>query len=225
MDYKKKSEELEFLIKNLYPTMTDYQKEKVEGIFPELRESEDDRNERLHNGVIESLICYRAKLYDEGDKEVAAIVDEEISWMRDCWKKQKCEWSEEDEKWLREAISIITQYDCICKKEGDKCYTANAVIDWLKSIKPQLKQEWSEEDEKISDAIYQSIDFLILKDFGITEDEAVDFLKSPKPQPHWRPSREQLEALWDIIPHLPNCEEDVDKITNLSLLYDELKKL
>ena len=41
----------------------------------------------------------------------------------------------------------------------------------------------------------------------------------------WRPSREQLEALWDIIPHLPNCEEDFDKITKLSLLYDDLKKL
>lgn len=42
-DYKKKYEELEFLIKNLYPTMTDYQKKKVEGIFTELAESEDEK--------------------------------------------------------------------------------------------------------------------------------------------------------------------------------------
>ena len=42
---------------------------------------------------------------------------------------------------------------------------------------------------------------------------------------HWKPSEEQLEALWDVIPHIPNSEKDIDTITELSVLYEELKKL
>ena len=43
MDYEKKYKQLYTLINDLYPYMSEYCKEKVEGFFPELAESEDER--------------------------------------------------------------------------------------------------------------------------------------------------------------------------------------
>lgn len=43
MDYKQKYEQLEKFIKDLYPFMSDYCKEKTEGMISELKESEDER--------------------------------------------------------------------------------------------------------------------------------------------------------------------------------------
>ena len=43
MDYEKKYKRLTCVIKDLYPFMSDYCKEKVEGIIPELKESEDEK--------------------------------------------------------------------------------------------------------------------------------------------------------------------------------------
>ena len=43
MDYKQKYEQLTKFIKDLYPHMSDYCKEKTEGVIPELKESEDER--------------------------------------------------------------------------------------------------------------------------------------------------------------------------------------
>jgi hypothetical protein len=53
------------------------------------------------------------------------------------------------------------------------------------NVELQPKQEWSVEDEKISNAIYESIDFLCLESFGVSEDEVVAWLKSPKH--NWKP--------------------------------------
>ena len=42
---------------------------------------------------------------------------------------------------------------------------------------------------------------------------------------NWKPTNEQLEALWNIIPNTVNNEKDVDIITNLTCLYEQLKAL
>ena len=51
MDYEKKYKQLYTLISDLYPFMSEYCKEKIEGFFPELKESEDER-------IRKSLISY-----------------------------------------------------------------------------------------------------------------------------------------------------------------------
>ncbi|MBR6311294.1 MAG: hypothetical protein IKR52_08885 [Paludibacteraceae bacterium] len=58
------------------------------------------------------------------------------SWLKDLIKKkgeQKPAWSEDDELMRKEAISIIKQYDFNCRREGDKCFTADKVISWLET--------------------------------------------------------------------------------------------
>ena len=52
MDYEKKYKQLYTLINDLYPHMSEYCKEKVEGFFPELAESEDERiRKRIYNYI------------------------------------------------------------------------------------------------------------------------------------------------------------------------------
>ena len=99
--------------------------------------------------------------------------------------KPKQEWSEKDEHCIELLLPIIDSSSLI-PKNRKKCK------EFLKSLKdrvqPQPEQKWSEEDEKISNAIYESIDFLCLKSFGFSEDEVCDWLKSLKP--HWKPSED-----------------------------------
>lgn len=52
MDYKEKYEQLAQFIKDLYPHISDYCKEKVEGMIPEFKESED---ERIRKDIIEFI--------------------------------------------------------------------------------------------------------------------------------------------------------------------------
>lgn len=230
-------------------------------IFPELRESENERTRKELIEFIRTLPCtihvkeeYFHWLEKQGEKKPdeysleqaaeiflnslkktpynnkpvtdAQVITKELlkflsdtnSYNPDALIEQTdAEWSEEDEDTLDIAIRII-------QNGGDNCsgiLDSNKVLNWLESLKEKVqpKQEWSEKDEKISDAIYQSIDFLVLKDFGITEDETVDFLKSIKPN-HWRPSREQLEALRYELGTGGKYNKEA-----LKILYSDLQKL
>lgn len=111
------------------------------------------------------------------------------------------------------------------------------------------KQEWSEEDEKISNAIYESIDFLCLKSFGFSEDEVCDWLKSLRlrhityeldaplgydidmnpiypPINHWKPSEAQMDALRTYLYHPQYIDNSEDiKLKFVESLYNDLRKL
>lgn len=47
-----------------------------------------DKDEKMLERVVESLTCYRSKVYDEGEGELAREIDEEIDWVQ-AWKEQK----------------------------------------------------------------------------------------------------------------------------------------
>ena len=131
----------------------------LESIFPELRESED---ERIRKAVIDFF-----SLQDDN-----------------------------------------TTYSLIPKKD---------ILAWLEKQKEQKPSEWSEEDEhRKSDAIY----FLetAKKHYASTlEIEAtISWLKSLRPQPHWKPTEEQMKAL-----KLWAQRSDAKKLISL---YNDLKK-
>ena len=74
--------------------------------------------------------------------------------------------------------------------------------DWLEMKKEQQPAEWSEEDENWSKYLLDEL-YAGLEDYcGAAEKdmkEAIKWfktrLKSLRPQPHWKPSEEQMEAL------------------------------
>ena len=144
--------------------------------------------------------------------------DEECLWNL---VEQKPAWSEEDMKMVE---SIITDIKYCKKAYNNNSYHENE-IGWLKSIKdriiPQPKQEWSEEDEGIKETIIEELE-LVKKSLDEVNyegyDKLIDWLKSLRPQPQWKPSDEQMERLKGTINSLPHQEV-------LYSLYQDLKKL
>jgi len=88
MDYKEKYEKLEKFIKDLYPFMSDYYKEKTEGMIPELKESNDEL-------IIKDIISYLK--YKHSDPDVAyRKYDKWIAWLEKQGKETSWNPSYED---------------------------------------------------------------------------------------------------------------------------------
>lgn len=105
-DYKKKYEELEFLIKNLYPTMSDYQKEKVEGIFPELRESEEEElEEEISNYIKDNFFGSVSMGFfsNRTNQELDSIDVVNIAYHFAEWQKQQM--VEKAVEWIQNNIA------------------------------------------------------------------------------------------------------------------------
>ena len=112
--------------------------------------------------------------------------------------------------------------------EGDKF----AYIDELQEI--QNPAEWSEEDEiKIKSiiAFLKSPSLCAMDGNKGIIDANIKYLKFLKgrvqPQNTWKPSEEQMNALWDKISNdnLPNSEKEISQQVALTELYEQLKKL
>ena len=110
--------------------------------------------------------------------------------------------------------------------------------DWLEKnleyLKP-VKKEWSEEDEKIRktllDYYEESLDNYTCVEWlnGITYGELCDWLKSLRPQPHWKPSNAQINYLGAaVIEAQRRHNESVNGFPRyhaLKELYEQLLKL
>ena len=166
--------------------------QKIIDAFPELRESED---ERCRKAIIEDYkVLGDASL--RGAKVTIELknVEEKIAWL-------------EKQKEQKGSLRVIKD-----------------ASEWEK-IKEQQPAEWSEEDEEMINALIRNQEILIdsasneqLRDSYSKE---IQWLKSLRPQPHWKPSEEQMEALHETICsdyYLPRRDELIE-------LYDVLKKL
>ena len=124
--------------------------------------------------------------------ESAAACRQELIWIKDfisaLQQEQKpAEWSEEDKK----KLNGIT--NCLCSTSGD-IDGFGEWYDWLKDLPNrfalQPKQDWSEEDSlHLTNAI-----LCAETEWGV-ESHTAKWLKSLRPQPHSKPSKEQMEAL------------------------------
>ena len=131
MDYKEKV--IELLKSN---NVTDEQKEKLKEIFPELKESEDER--------------IRKELIDFVKSRLAGFPQCEkfIAWLEK-QGEQNPAWSEEDDNCLSTIIAEFSKCagKSVSKDEWMRCN------DFLNSLRervlPQPKQKWSEEDSRI----------------------------------------------------------------------------
>lgn len=127
--------------------------------------------------------------------------------------------------------------------ESERC---NEIIDWLKSLKdkaiPQSKQEWSKEDIDMIDWLtrccekeysdlcndrygHQDIVSDLKRDCRKKWDW-LDFLKNRvAPQSNWKPSQEQLNALYNVVSYNSKdvCRSHDDIL--LEELLGQLKKL
>lgn len=90
-----------------------------------------------------------------------------------------------------------------------------------KQVKPQPKQEWSEEDEDKLD-----LTIFLLKEFKEVfqkdAESCIDWLKSlkEKVQPHWKPTKEQMEAFGNAIEFLKDNDYSIHE---LIVLFNDLQ--
>lgn len=193
----------------------------IDEVFPELKESEDERIRKILIHIVkgacdkygikykgdditeEKLLAYLEKQKEqkpvEGDNETEiqkAFREGKSAGRQEVFdhpeeyglqKEQKpAEWSEEDERTLESFLGWLQG------SMGEKTYSS-----WLKSLPERFslkpKQEWSEEDKH---CIHQLI--LFCENCMQQDSEAIrcaTWLKSLRPQPHWKPSDVQMEAL------------------------------
>jgi hypothetical protein len=167
--------------------------------------------------------------------------------------EQKSTWSEEDEKIRKDLITYINsikgdtldltmrahEWLCWLEKQKEKKPIIAVDSDQLLKILPRTA-EWSEEDEKMINLLIKIFEVnhpnghFKVNPIGTTSMEAistkeiVDWLKSIKPQSHWKHSEEQMGAL-----NYAYCElfkrgengEGSNCVHPLMTLIDDLKKL
>lgn len=147
--------------------------------------------------------------------------DAQIAWLKSLSERfnlqPKNEWGEEDEEML-EDIKFNFVYN---KEKMTDALIAqyNRFFDKIKSLKPQPRQEWSDEDEKMLRTIISD------GSRGVELDsKQISWLKSLRPQPHWKPSEEQLGTLLEAKGVLSESSHFVlsDKVFGI---FKELKKL
>ena len=140
--------------------------ETAESIFPELKESED---ERIRKELIQFIEDYPEMLpngrYSRFDF---------FAWLQKQREPKLMEWSEEDEKNLRQCIEIVGGYE-IDYDNANPHYS-----NWLKSLRPQK---------------------------------------------HWKPQKEQLEALWHAFEMCLNSGTMAGTAKLLDKLHTELIEL
>lgn len=191
MDYEKKyNEALERAkgILNVNPSRTELGN-IMESIFPELRESED---ERMRKKTINCLTMHNKGCVDAKD------IDECIAWL----EKQK---GDKDELVYR-LNGLMQDYikegkDDDEKEHRLKCYQLfwDALEDANFFEQKEQNPAWSEEDKRAIDRACVALraysngdlpEFLPSELLGYA-----DRLQSLRPQPHWKPSKEQMNAL------------------------------
>ena len=159
----------------------------LESIFPELRESED---ERARKAALEGIEYLERKLGWD------AIGDTDILDVKEYLEKQKVE-NHDGKKWI---------YEDDYHKDMERCFNdgKDEVLENPEKYglqKEQKPAEWSEEDE---DAIQQAI--LALEDrydehepnlcflgYKLPFNKAAERLKTLRPS--WKPSEEQISSL------------------------------
>ena len=183
------------------------------------------------------LISLRPKKLDASKLENFDPVDVlhriKTEWPM-AWEKvaPKQEWSEEDERLRQVAIRACEQ---TIQDYPNDSVRFKECVSWLKSLKNRgnspksntnSPNEWSEEDERVLQLIED-----VIRVYGKTQGEWIGGydmdslifhlrkIKSLRPQPSWKPSKEQLEALGIAM-------DRNDSIGyNLRQLYEQFKKL
>jgi len=187
------------------------------------------------NETVDKLIAIAECLEMDGDCLFNGHTGTECGkFLRDLARKQvECkptEWNEEDKTRLKvikeelERLIMFNQYGTALSVDD---------IDWLKNLPErfnlQPKQEWSEHEENLFDLLKACVCHYYINDPHLEYSKRekvskeivpfIEMLKSLTPQPHWKPSDEQMRAVFE-------ASERNDKLGSVLLtLYNDLKKL
>jgi hypothetical protein len=221
-------------------------KEELESIFPELRESED---EKIRKELIQYLKDYPnlpngnycrddffSWLEKQGEQNKQHLYDIIIALWNlldkiDTFSDLQIDDTNPDNP-FRKIEDITQERHKFVKSDGYNLFIENFMITNDKDFEKQGEQTltWSENDENMISLLIKIFEvnhpneYFKVNPIGTTNMEAIstkeiiDWLKSIKPN-HWRPSEEQMEALETAI----RCR--AMPWEQLGTLYNDLKRL
>ena len=212
--------------KKLYKNANADQRYVLEKLFPQLKESDD---ERIRKEIIKIFNVENFEGYNVDNAEA-------IEWLK---KHKPAEWGEEDEKKRSLLISILkvnhpNDYFKVnpANTSNMEAMSTEELVDWLESLKervhPQPKQEWSEEDEAYRSLLIQIMDVEhkngvfgvskestpIFKSETVRVERIKDWLNSLKPQStsEWSDAdRENAKDICTLIDYAP-WSKDFNKV-------------
>lgn len=171
--------------------------EKFRPDFPAVADFIESVDELEKNRAIEILEDYLKWAVSESEEECSYTWNELANAIKlgiCAMKEQKPNIELIQKSWYMEGY-----HDCefgyeprwiIKTGEGGPRYEENPKY---RQIMEQKPAEWSEEDENM----LWNIISIVGESKSIQADEMLDWLKSLRPQSHWKPSKEQMKALWD----------------------------
>ena len=185
----------------------------VDSIKPAEWSEEDDQH-------VASLLARLHGMCEKGATftRTRFAISEDKDWLKSLRPQPKQEWSEEDKKKKERIIKILEQANENWRiAQGSVPF--GELITWLKSLRPHPKKELDKEDEtRRTNAIILLQTPILRKVYQQGEiDKAVEWLRNLRPNPHWKPSEEQMEALRHYVETTTDGE--------LDLLYNDLLKL
>lgn len=173
-------------------------KATLESIFPELKESEDER-------IRKQLLKHLREVASGKSLELSTTDYERWATWVESQSKQKPQWNEYDE-YIKDGLirGLKAKRDI----HGHTTFSSDAIditdaIEWLESLKDRVQpqHEWNKEDEKCIRLSTDIIDSALRAGFCVQldRDRCVDWLKSIRPQNRWKPSDEQMVAIQEAM--------------------------
>lgn len=176
-----------------------YDDATLEFLFPDLKVSED---ERIRKFLIDYFTSY--KIGNVATKLNGYRIDDILAYLEKQKEQEPAEWSEEDENMIRSILDNLRRYQLSMPN-----FQVELQMRWLKNLPGRFnlepKQEWSEDDEKKINFLSRLIEFQVKDDeycFGdgrlISKKEAIEMLKSFRPQPKQEWSEEDSKRYISI---------------------------
>lgn len=243
MDYKKKYNNALDRARLAIKDCGDNQGRKkiIYGIFPDLAESDDERIRSRIVTVIKNqkegylgLECNHGATWDE----MLAYLEKQKEQKPEHFELKAGKWYichrayccradhltvKEGERFMCEEDGVVKGF--VVKKPEKYFIECSAPVPMEDEQKEQKPAEWSENDDACCKLILKELEHNkeSQPDYSMHFSRLIEWFitrfKSLRPQPHWKPSEEQMEALRSVsYLSFPNEYE-------INSLYNELKKL
>ena len=208
-------------------------KDVMETIFPELKESED---ERIRKAIIEHFEGSHSSMYPYK----GFIKEQILAWLERQGEQKPAEFDDTNAK--RMFIKALERVE----EQNNKGYklTDCDKNSWWEDFKAYTsciveQKPWSEEDERLRTScikhIEEELERIRNDKYGHSEiisvlkescRERINWLKSIKDKYTWKPSDEQIKVLEFFIPYVTECSVVLQKSKDtLSSLLSDLRKL
>ena len=172
---------------------------------------------------ITAFLCNYDKEFDGEDPVPSEVAEHFYLLGKQAQKQKPVKRSLEDDHIIGFVYDLLNEIEW----KDNWAMSKDECLRLLNNYSPQKPAEWSEEDEMMRNALWNLLHLHYAQDnartlVGIEAGKFRSWLKSLRPQSHWKPSEEQMEALSETIAFAPDTFKP--KCT-LVTLQDDLKKL